>query len=69
MIKYTINEITDWAPTFSLLEISLSLTLIQKGSLRPLRLIPLITEFSVYAPSGYSTREQLAGLQNYMQNK
>ena len=91
MIKYTIQEIIDWVPSFSLLEIliqtecffcfiwvlkvSLRLTLIQKGGLCPLRLLPLMIEFSVCAPSGYSTREQLArrrffeGLQNYMQNK
>ena len=37
--------------------------------------LPLMTEFCVYVPSGYSTREQLArerffkGLQNYMKNK
>ena len=37
--------------------------------------LPLMTEFCVYVPSGYSTREQLArerffkGLQNYMENK
>ena len=59
MIKYTIQEIIDWAPSFSLLEIkgiqkecflcfiwilkvSLRLRLIQKGSLCPLRLLPLI---------------------------
>ena len=35
------------------------MTLIQKGGLCPLRLLPLITEFCVYATSGYSTREQL----------
>ena len=49
--------------------------MIQKGDLCPLRLLPLITEFCVYASSGYSTRKQLArgrffeGLRNYMENK
>ena len=49
--------------------------MIQKGGLRPLGLLPLMIEFSVCAPSGCSTRKQLArghffeGLQNYMQNK
>ena len=44
------------------------------GGLCPLRLLPLMIEFSVCVPSGYSTREQLARgrfferLQNYMQN-
>ena len=58
MIKYTIQEIIDWVPSFSLLEIliqkecffcfiwvlkvSLRLTLIQKGGLCPLRLLPLM---------------------------
>ena len=57
------------------LKVSLRLTLIQKARLCPLRLLPLMTEFCVYAPSGYSTREQLArgrffeGLQNYMGKK
>ena len=57
------------------LKITLGLTLIQKRGFSPLRLLPLMIEFSVCAPSGYSTREQLArgrffeGLQNYMQNK
>ena len=43
--------------------------------MRPLELLPLMIEFSVCAPSGCSTKEQLArghffeGLQNYMQNK
>ena len=93
MIKYTIQEIFDWTSSLSFLEIatqkecffsfiwvlklSLRLTLIQKRGLCPLRLLVLITEFSVCAPSGYSTREQLArgrccffeGLQNYMQSK
>ena len=91
MIKHTIQETIDWAPSFSLLEIAiqkgcffcfiwalkviLRLTLIQKGGLWPLRLLPLMIEFSACAPSGYSTREQLArmcffeGLQNSMQNK
>ena len=91
MIKYAIYEIIDWALYFSLLEIvtqkecffcfiwvlkvSLRLTVIQKGGSCPLRLLPLMIEFSVCAPSGCSTREQLArrrffeGLQNYMQNK
>ena len=47
----------------------------QEVGLCPLRLLSLITKFSVYALSGYSTREQLArghlfeGLHNYMQNK
>ena len=60
-----------------MLKVSLRLKLIQKRGLCPLRLLVLITEFSVCAPSGYSTREQLArgrccffeGLQNYMQSK
>ena len=91
MIKHTIQETIDWAPSFSLLEIAiqkgcffcfiwalkviLRLRLIQKGGLWPLRLLPLMIEFSVCAPSGYSTREQLArrrfseGLQNYKQTK
>ena len=52
--------------------------MIQKGGLRPLRLLPLMIEFSLCTLPGYSTREQLArggggrffeGLQNYMQNK
>ena len=30
------------------------------GGLCPLRLLPLMIEFSVCVPSGYSTREQLA---------
>ena len=76
MIKHTIQEINDWAPCFSLLEIatqkecffcfiwvlkvSLRLTLIQQRGLCPLRLLPLLIEFSVCAPSGYSNREQLA---------
>ena len=90
MIKYTIQETTDWVPSFSLLQIliqtecflcfiwvlkvSLRSTLIQKRDLYSLSLLPL-REFSVCAPSGYGTREQLArdrffeGLQNYMQNK
>ena len=57
------------------LEGTLRLTLIQKEGLCPLRLLSLLTEFSIYAPPGYSTREQLSrgrffeGLQNYMQNK
>ena len=44
----------------------------QKGGLCPLRLLPLMIEFPVCAPLGYSTTEQLArghcfeGLQNYM---
>ena len=37
---------------------------IQKGGFCPLRLLPLMTEFSVYVHSEYSAREQLA-----MQNK
>ena len=91
IIKYTIQEIIDWAPYFSLLEIatqkqcffcfiwvlkvSLRLALIQKGGLCPLRLLPLMIEFSVCALSVYSTREQLAmghffeGLENCIQNK
>ena len=36
------------------LKVSLRLTLIQKGRLCPLRLLPLMTEFCVYAPSGNS---------------
>ena len=54
---------------------SLRLTLIQKGGLCPLRLLSLMPDSCVYAPSGDSTREQLArgrfigGLQNYMENK
>ena len=75
MVKYTIQEKIDWVTSFSLLDIvtqlecffcfiwvlkvSLRLTLIQKGSLCPLRLLPLMIEFSVCAPSGYSTRDQL----------
>ena len=80
-----------WVPSFSLLEIatqkecffcfiwvlkvSLRLTLIQKGGLRPLRLLPLMIESP---SSSYSTREQLTreggghffeGLQSYIQNK
>ena len=49
--------------------------LIQKGGLRPFGLLPLMIEFSVCTPSGYSTREQPArvrfsgGLQNHIQNK
>ena len=89
MIKHTIQEITDWYPSFTLLEIAtqkefffcliwvlkVSLRLTRVCVLCPLRLLPLMIEFSVCAPSGYSTREQLArrrffeGLQNYMQNK
>ena len=46
------------------LKVSLTLTLIQKGGLFPLRLIPLTIEFSVYSPLGYSTREQLARGEN-----
>ena len=58
MIKYTIQEIIDWVPSFSLLEIliqkecffcfiwilkvSLRLTLIQKRGMCPLRLLPLM---------------------------
>ena len=58
MIKHTIHGIIDWAPSFSLLEIatqkecffcffwvlkvSLRLTLIQKGGLCRLRLLPLM---------------------------
>ena len=51
------------------------LTLIQKGGLYPLSLLPLMTVLCVYAPSGYSTREQLdrrrsfEGLENNMENK
>ena len=93
MIKRIIQEIIDWGPSFSFLEItiqkecffcfiwvlrvSLRLTLIQKGGLCPLRLLPLMIEFSVCAPSWYNTREQLTRgaerffewLQNYIQNK
>ena len=91
MIKYTIQEIIDWAPSFSLLEVviqkkcffcfiwvlkvSLRLTLIQKRGLCPLRLLPLMIEFSVCAPSGYNSRERMAGgrffegLQSYILNK
>ena len=52
---------------------SLKLTMVQKGGLCPLRLLPLMSVLCL-CPSGYSTREQLArggffeGLQNYMQN-
>ena len=91
MIKHAIQKINDWTSSFSFLEIatqeecifcfiwvlkvSLRLTLIQKRGLCPLTVLPLMIEFSVCAPSGYSTREQLARerfferLQNYMQNK
>ena len=93
MIKHTMQEIIYWAASFPLLEIaaqkayffciiwvlkvSLRLTLIQNGGFCPLRLLPLMIEFSVCASSGYSTRERLAwgerrffeGLKNYMQNK
>ena len=92
MIKYTIQEIIGWAPSFSLLEIvtqkdylscficvlkvSLRLTLIQKGGLCPLKLLPLMTEFSVFMPLQiYSTKEQLARgsffekLQNYTESR
>ena len=89
MIKYTIQEIIAWAPTFSFLEIvtqkdacaassgtwDFILTLIQKGGLCPLSLLPLMTVLCVYSPSGYSTREQLdrrrffEGLENHMENK
>ena len=76
VIKHTIQEIIDWIPSFSFLEmvtqkecffcfiwvlkVSLRLTLIQKGGLCPLRLLPLMIEFSVCASSGYSSRGQLA---------
>ena len=61
MIKYTIQEIIDWVPSFSLLEIliqkecffyfiwvlkvSLGLTLTQKRGLYPLRLLPIMRVF------------------------
>ena len=76
MIKHTIQEIINWAQSFSFLEIatqkecffcfiwvlkvSLRLTLVKKGGLCPLRLLSLMIEFSVCAPSGYSSREELA---------
>ena len=85
MIKHTIQQIIDWATSFSLLErffwfiwvlkVSLTLTLIQKTGLCPLRLLPLIIEFPICASSGYSTRKSWLGghffeeLKNYMQNK
>ena len=62
MIKYTIQIIIGWAPNFSLLEIvtqrnacptssgTYRLTLIQKGGLCPLRLLPLMTELSAFMP-------------------
>ena len=75
MIKHTIREIIDWAPSLSFLEIatqmecffcfiwvlkvSLRLTPIEKGGLCPLRLLPIMIELSVCAPSGYSTRRTL----------
>ena len=46
----------------------------QKGGLCPLRLLPLMTEFSVFC-FGHSTRKHLStgrfseGLQNHMENK
>ena len=81
-----------WVPSFSLLEIatqkecffcfiwvlkvSLRLTLIQKGGLCPLRLLPLMIEFSVCVPfQGIAPENSwlggrfFEGLQNYMQNK
>ena len=54
---------------------SLRLIPVLKGDLCPSRLLSLITEFSVCAPSGHSTKEQLIkgrffeGLLNYMENK
>ena len=42
------------------LKVSLRFTLIQKGGLCPLRLLPLMTVLCVYAPSGNNSREQLA---------
>ena len=67
---------TDCLPYFIwVLKMSLRFTLIQKGGLCSLRLLPLMTVLWVYAPSGHSTRKQLArgrffeGIQNYMENK
>ena len=75
MIKYTIQEITDWVLSFSLLEIvtqkecffcfiwilkvSLRLTLIQKEGLHPLRWLLLIRVLWLW-PFRVYTREQLA---------
>ena len=42
------------------LKVSLRLALIKKGGFCPLTLLPLMIEFSVCVPSGYSTREELA---------
>ena len=92
MIKHTIQEIIDRTPSFSFLEVatqkecffcfiwvlmvSLRLTLIQKGGLCPLRLLPLMIEFSVCVPfQGIAPENSwlggrfFEGLQNYMQNK
>ena len=41
------------------LKVSLRLTPIEKGGLCPLRLLPIMIELSVCAPSGYSTRRTL----------
>ena len=57
-----------------ILKVSLKLTMIQNRILCPLRLLPLMTEFSLFI-SRHNTREQLGrahffeGLQNYMENK
>ena len=89
MIKYTIQEIIDWAPSFSLLEIVIQkecfLLFIWVFKVSEVDTDPekrfvsfkvtTSNESSFCAPSGYSTREQLArgrffeGLQNYMHNK
>ena len=89
MIKHTMHGIIDWAPSFSLLEIatqkecffcffwvlkvSLRLTLIQKGGLCRLRLLPLMIVLFVPLKGIAPENSWLGGtfwrIQNYMQNE